>query len=120
MAIDDVHRIPSEAAGYCYSSRIIYADKEHWLGDWVDLFDSNRKLWKSISYYNRAGDVPGYGHMWNGISSSAIDFQNSHETIWCGYANPWRHQPYIDANAPKEYFNGVKYGSPSGLMQILR
>jgi hypothetical protein len=51
---------------------------------------------------------------------AAIDFQNSHETIWCGYANPWRHQPYIDANAPKEYFNGVKYGSPSGLMQILR
>jgi hypothetical protein len=75
MAIDDVHRIPSEAAGYCYSSRIIYADKENWLGDWVDLFDSNKKLWKSISYYNNAGDVPGYGHSGK------------------GFGNPWKTVP---------------------------
>src|ERR1700730_2701800 len=59
MAIDDVHRISSEAAGYGYSSRIIYADKEHWNADWVDLFDSNHKLWKSIAYFNRIGnEVP--------------------------------------------------------------
>jgi Protein of unknown function (DUF1329) len=61
MAIDDVNRIPSEAAGYCYLSRIIYADKEHWNGDWVDLYDSNHKLWKGIAYYNDAGEVPGLG-----------------------------------------------------------
>ncbi|HLW69571.1 MAG TPA: DUF1329 domain-containing protein [Candidatus Binataceae bacterium] len=120
MAIDDVHRISSEASGYCYSSRIMYADKEHWLGDWVDLFDSNHKLWKSISYYNGAGDVPGMGHMWEGISSSAMDFQNSHETVWCGFGNPWKRKPYIDINVPKEYFDGVKYGSPGGLQQIMR
>jgi hypothetical protein len=120
MAIDDVHRIPSEATGYCYSSRIIYADKEHWAGDWVDLYDSNHKLWKSISYYNGAGDVPGYGHMWEGISSSAMDFQNAHETVWCGFGNPWKRKPYLNSNAPKEYFNGTKYGSPSGLMQIMQ
>ncbi len=58
-AIADIHRIPSEAAGYCYSSRIIYADKEHWNGNWVDLYDSNHKLWKSIAYYNDAGNVAG-------------------------------------------------------------
>src|SRR5215472_13218514 len=28
MAGMDAHRIPSESAGYCYSSRILYADKE--------------------------------------------------------------------------------------------
>jgi hypothetical protein len=27
--------------------------------------------------------------MWEGVSSSAMDFQNSHETIWCGFGNPW-------------------------------
>jgi len=64
--------------------------------------------------------VPGYGHMWEGISSSAMDFQNSHETVWCGFGNPWKRKPYIDGNTPKEYFNGVKYGSPSGLSQIMR
>ena len=68
-AIVDVHRIPSESAGYCYSSRIIYADREHWNGNWVDLFDSNKKLWKAISYYNDAGDVPGLGSAWDGVAS---------------------------------------------------
>jgi hypothetical protein len=119
-SIVDVHRIPSEAAGYCYSSRIMYVDREHWLGNWVDLYDSNHKLWKSISYYNNAGEVPGIGHMWYGVSSSAMDFQNSHETVWCGFGNPWKRNPYIDVNVPKEYFDGVKYGSPGGLMEIMR
>ncbi|MGH7837008.1 MAG: DUF1329 domain-containing protein, partial [Candidatus Binataceae bacterium] len=68
MSIDDVKRIPSEAAGYCYSSRIIYADKEHWNSDWVDLYDSNHKLWKSITFYNKSVDVPHYGHEWGGVS----------------------------------------------------
>jgi hypothetical protein len=120
MAVDDVQRIPSEAAGYCYSDRIIYADKEHWNADWVDLFDSNRKLWKAISYYNGSGDVPGLGHIWNGVASSAMDFQNEHETVWSGFGNPTKTGPWFDNNVPKEYLDGVKYGSPAGLMMILR
>jgi len=120
-AIADIHRIPSEAAGYCYSSRIIYADKEHWNGNWVDLYDSNHKLWKSIAYYNDAGEVAGgYGHMWDGVSSMAMDFQNQHETVWSGFGNPSSTKPYLDTNAPAEYMDGVKYGSPGGLQQIMR
>jgi hypothetical protein len=120
-ALVDVHRIPSEAAGYCYSSRIIYADKEHWNGNWVDLYDSNHKLWKSIAYYNDAGEVKGgYGHMWDGVSSMAMDFQNQHETVWSGFGNPSATKPFLDTNAPAEYMDGVKYGSPGGLMQIMR
>jgi hypothetical protein len=119
-AIDDVHRIPSEAAGYCYSSRVIYADKEHWNGNWVDLYDSNRKLWKSIAYYNNAGNVPGLGDAWDGVSSMAMDFQNQHETVWSGFGNPAKRRPYLDSNAPKEFTDGVKYGSPGGLQMIMR
>ncbi len=119
-AVVDVHRIASESAGYCYSSRIIYADREHWNGNWVDLYDSNKKLWKAISYYNDAGDVPGLGSAWDGVASTAMDFQNSHETVWCGFGNPWKRKPYLDNNAPKEYLDGVKYGSPGGLMMIMR
>jgi hypothetical protein len=120
MAIADAHRIPSEAAGYCYSSRILYADKEHWNADWVDLYDANRKLWKSISYFNDIGDVPGLGHTWDGVSSMAWDLQNQHMTLWSGFGNPMKIKPYLNNNAPKEYFNGVKYGSPAGLMQIMQ
>jgi hypothetical protein len=115
MAIEDIHRIPSEAAGYCYSSRIAYVDKEHWNSDWVDLFDSNRKLWKSISYYNDADNIPNIGHSWSGVSSAAIDFQNSHETIFSS-----KGQPYLGINAPVQYRDGVRYGSPSGMSMILR
>ncbi|HKV54987.1 MAG TPA: DUF1329 domain-containing protein, partial [Candidatus Binataceae bacterium] len=120
MAIDDVHRIPSEAPGYCYSSRVMYIDKEFWDGMWVDLYDSNRKLWKTISYLDDFGDIPQLGHSLDGVSSVAWDLQNTHMTVWCGYANPGKHKPFINFQAPKEYFNGVKYGTPSGLMQILR
>jgi len=120
MAVDDVHRIESEAAGYCYASRIIYADKEHWNADWVDLYDSNRKLWKGIAYYNGSGDVPGLGHIWNGVASMAMDFQNSHETVWSGFGNPAKAGPVFDHNAPAQYLDGVKYGSPGGLMMIER
>jgi hypothetical protein len=120
MAVDDVHRIASESAGYCYSSRIIYADKEHWNADWVDLYDSNRKLWKSIAYYNGSGDVPGLGHIWNGVASMAMDFQNNHETVWSGFGNPNKAGPMFDNNVPKQYLDGTKYGSPAGLMMILR
>jgi Protein of unknown function (DUF1329) len=120
MVIDDVHRIASEAAGYCYSSRIMYVDKEFWDGDWVDLYDSNHKLWKSIAYFNDIGNVPGLGRTWDGVASMAWDLQNVHCTVWSGFGNPGKQKPYLDFNAPKEYFNGVKYGSPSGLMQILR
>jgi hypothetical protein len=120
-SIADAHRIPSEAAGYCYSSRILYADREFWSADWVDLYDSNRKFWKAIVYYNVVGNVPNIGYEWKAISESvAWDFQNSHETVWSDHGNPFGKGMMINQNVPKEYLDGVKYGSPSGLMQIMR
>ena len=120
-AIDDVTRIPSEASGYCYSHRILYADHEFWSANWVDLYDSNSKLWKAIAYLNQIAKVPGGGYQWRDIAESmAMDLQNTHETVWSSYGNPQKQGVLIDFNAPKEYFDGVKYGSPSGLMQILR
>ena len=120
MAVVDVHRIPSESSGYCYKHRVMYAEKELWNGDWVDLFDGNDKLWKSISYYNDIGNVPNLGWTWDGVASAAVDFQNSHETVWCGFGNPWKRKPHLNANVPKEFLNRVKYGSPSGLMEIMK
>jgi len=55
-AIDDIHRIPSEGRRFTayVPAGIMYADKEHWLGDLgLICFDSNNKLWKSISYYKQ-------------------------------------------------------------------
>jgi hypothetical protein len=60
------------------------------------------------------------GRTWDGVASMAWDLQNTHMTVWSGFGNPWKRKPYLNFNAPKEYFNGVKYGSPAGLMQIMR
>ena len=84
------------------------------------MYDTNNKLWKSIAYYNDIGKVPGLGWTWDGVSSMAMDFQNSHETVWSGFGNPWKRKPFLDSNAPKEFFNGTKYGTPAGLMQIMK
>jgi hypothetical protein len=91
-AIADIHRIPSKAAGYCYSSRIIYADK--------------------------GGNVPGLGEASDGVSSMAMDFQNQHETVWSGFGNPANKKPYLNTNVPKKYVDGVKFGSRPGLIQL--
>jgi hypothetical protein len=120
MSIIDAHRIPSESSGYCYSSRVMYIDKEYWGATYVDLYDANHKLWKMIDYFADYGDIPDLGVSLNGVSSVAYDLQNTHMTVWCGYGNPWKKKPYINSQAPKEFYNGVKYGTPSGLMQILR
>ena len=47
-------------------------------------------------------------------------FKTSHETIWSGFGNPTKSGPLFDHNAPEEYLDGVKYGSPGGLMMIER
>jgi hypothetical protein len=126
MTIDDIHRIPSEAAGYCYSSRVLYIDKEHWNGDWADLYDSNRKLWKSIAYFNDIGKgtpVKGLDEVSSmefNVSSMAWDLQNTHATVWSGYGNPWKRGFYLNNQSPREFRDGVKYGSPAGLSQIMR
>jgi hypothetical protein len=120
VSIVDVHRIPSEASGYCYSSRVMYLDRENWSTFWNDNFDSNKKLWKLFAYENAMGDVPGLGHTWVGIGAMSWDIQNSHSTIWSSWGNPAHKSHYIDNAAPKEYLNGIKYGSSAGLMELMR
>jgi Protein of unknown function (DUF1329) len=119
-AVIDVHRIPSEASGYCYGDRVMYLDKEVWQTYWNDNFDSNHKLWKVFAYENAFGDSPGLGHTWVGIAAMAWDVQNTHMTIWSSWANKDKKGFYLNQQVPGEYRNGVKYGSPSGLMQIMR
>ena len=32
---------------------------------------------------------------WDGVASTAMDFQNSHETVWCGFGNDKKIKPYL-------------------------
>ena len=100
-AVIDVHRIPSEASGYCYGDRVMYLDKEVWQTYWNDNFDSNHKLWKVFAYENAFGDSPGLGHTWVGIAAMAWDVQNTHMTIWSSWANKAKKGFFLNATGPR-------------------
>ena len=120
VSVIDVQRIPDLQAGYCYGDRVMYITKEGYWALWSDLFDSNHKLWKLQFWGPELRDLPQLGHTVGGVSALTWDMQNTHATYWAGMGNPWKREPFIDSQVPAEYRDGTKYGSPGGLMMILR
>jgi hypothetical protein len=119
--IINIHRIPSEAAGYCYAKRIEYIDEETARSLWEDLYDSDRNLWKvTLSAYHPR-KVPGtdgetiYGR----FAASTWDLQNQHATLG-NSTDPSGRLIMFNAEVPREFDDVTQYSSPSGLMQIMR
>lgn len=117
----DIHRIPSEAASYCYSKRIDYIDEETMRNLWEDLYDSRRQLWKVTmsAYYPRK--VPGtdgetiYGR----FAAATWDLQNRHATF--GYSTDSNGRLIaFNSEVPKRVDNVISYSTPAGLTQIMR
>ncbi|MGA7760245.1 MAG: DUF1329 domain-containing protein [Candidatus Binataceae bacterium] len=117
----NIHRIPSEAAGYCYAKRIEYIDEETARSLWEDLYDSNRNLWKVTlsAYFPR--QVPGtdgetiYGR----FAASTWDLQNQHATLG-NSTDPSGRLIMFNAEVSREFDNVTQYSMPGGLMQIMR
>ncbi|HVC43828.1 MAG TPA: DUF1329 domain-containing protein [Candidatus Binataceae bacterium] len=118
--IIDVRRIPSESAGYCYGSRVMYVDSHFHYATWIDIYDSNLALWKMFWLGPRASTVPGVGHVTvNSVSASVWDVQNEHMTF-LSTTDEHGVGPKFNSDAPPEYHDYTKYSSPSGLMEIFR
>jgi hypothetical protein len=117
----NIHRIPSEVAGYCYAKRIEYIDEETARSLWEDLYDSNRNLWKVTlsAYYPR--QVPGtdgetiYGR----FAAATWDLQNQHATLG-NSTDPSGRLIMFNAEVPREFDDVIQYSTPAGLMQIMR
>jgi hypothetical protein len=117
----NIHRIPSEVAGYCYAKRIEYIDEETVRSLWEDLYDSNRNLWKVTlsAYYPR--QVPGtdgetiYGR----FAAATWDLQNQHATFG-NSTDPSGRLIMFNAEVPREFDDVNQYSTPAGLMQIMR
>jgi hypothetical protein len=120
----DIRRLPSERAGYCYSHRLNYVDKELYLGDWVDLYDEVGKLWKSYYTPIARSTLPGFQGplpVFGGVST-IWDQQSGHLSITI----------FGNSNDPVKYngacgnyhgvnFNDVrKYASISALNEVLQ
>jgi hypothetical protein len=119
--VDDIRRIPQERSGYCYGSRVMYVDKEFFYSLWNDLYDSNMKLWKAQFWGPKVRPVPGLGRViTNAVGAASYDLQNLHATYYSSAGNPLSHEPFFNSDAPAEYHDGIKYGSPSGLSQIMK
>lgn len=118
--IIDVRRIPSEAAGYCYGSRVMYVDSHFHYATWIDIYDSNLNLWKIFWLGPRAATVPQVGHVTtNSVTGSVWDVQNEHMTFLSTVDGDGV-GPSFNSDAPPEYHDFTKYCTPSGLMQIMR
>jgi hypothetical protein len=116
----DVRRVPSDSKGYCYGSRIMYVDSHFDYGIWVDIYDSNLKLWKIFWNAPRAADVPQVGHVTtNSTTGGMWDVQNEHMTM-VSTVDAAGVGPKFNQDAPAEYHDYNKYATPGGLMQIFR
>jgi len=117
----DVRRVPSERAGYCYGSRIMYVDQAYAYADWIEIYDQNLELWKIFGGgAAHVVDVPGVGRVvTNSVVSGGWDIQNDHASYFSSIDKAG-HEPFFNQNAPKEYQDLSRYSTPGGLMQILQ
>ena len=119
----DIRRIPSESPGYCYGRRVLYIDTYYHTGHWDDLYDTNMKLWKvALLAVPDAAKVPGVpGGRAPGLDGffTLWDIQNDHLTVITGL-NEIGEGYFVNSNAPKEFQDLVRYGTPGGLSQIMK
>jgi Protein of unknown function (DUF1329) len=118
----NVHRIPSEAPGYCYSKRIIYVDKETARELWNTIYDSTGSLWKIYMDAYHPRKVPGTDGetIFGRFFAIGWDLQNDHISL--GYEDGSNFGDMIGMNSevPKGYDDVSLYSSPGGLMHIMR
>jgi hypothetical protein len=115
--IVDVKRVPSKLAGYCYGNRRINLDAVDYHMSGEELEDMGGKLWKIFFQYQRE-HPNGYGDLYEtgatDYLANVTDLQNTHYTIsdtFNGQSN---------TNAPEAYWDVARYGSPTGLLEIMK
>ena len=116
-------RVPSERAGYCYGSRVLYVDKEAYSAIWAELYDSQGKLWK-IDYDPQGQvSVPGVGREWSNTGWGVMmDVQNAHLTrVHLSGAGRGRQANSNCRNLDGHDFTNLdRWSSVRGLAEIVR
>ena len=116
--IVDAKRVPSKLAGYCYGNRRMYIDTTDYHMSGEDLYDMGGKLWKILFLFSRE-HPNGYGDMFETGSGNYVitvmDLQNVHQSVTeemiANFAN---------TDAPRQYWNVGRYGTPTGLLEIMK
>ncbi len=117
----NVHRIPSEAAAYCYGKRNIYVDKETARFLYDDEYDRIGKLWKVFITGYHPRKVPGSDGetVFGRFFAATWDLQNQHVSLGYNTDQTGRYVMF-NTEVPKQFDDVSKYSTPGGLMQIMR
>jgi Protein of unknown function (DUF1329) len=115
----DVRRVPSESAGYCYGSRILYEDSYNHYALWEDVYDAYLRLWKIALVAPRDTKAPSLGLVPASVTSCIWDIQNGHMTTGTT-EDKYGHDVSINADVPGEYRDLAKYSTPGGLIQVMK
>jgi len=120
----DVRRVPSQRAGYCYGSKIMYVDKQFYHELWEEIYDLNLQLWKIVRIHPHPAEVdPGQGPipLDGSLIESFWDVQNDHVShVFTANPDGRTDSLTYDHGAPKQFDDLSKYSTPGGLMQILQ
>jgi hypothetical protein len=115
----DVRRVPSERAGYCYGSRVIYEDSYDHYALWEDVYDAELRLWKLALVAPRYTKAPDLGLVPASVTSCIWDVQNDHMTTGTTQDKDG-HDVSINSAVPTEFQDVAKYATPGGLGQIMK
>ncbi len=114
----DAKRVPSKLPGYCYGNRRMYIDTSDYHMSGEDLYDMAGKLWKVLFLFSRE-HPDSYGGVFETGSGNYVitvmDLQNSHQSV-----TEEMTANFANKDAPKEYWNVERYGSPTGLLEIMK
>jgi Protein of unknown function (DUF1329) len=115
-----VSKLPAYASGYCYGKRVLYVDKQFSAPLWEEMYDMKMAPWKFLGLFLRTCNVPGIGPV-NSCGSELEaywDVQREHATFFNDPAEG--HPLYTNEDAPKDYFDLVRYTTAPGLNLIMR
>jgi Protein of unknown function (DUF1329) len=114
-------RLPQFAAGYCYSERVIYVDKENYFGAGeLDLYDAPGRLSKTQLAFLYPVPIPASGGdvvelLVGPYIGLLVNFRNKHVTV-----SPYLRSCLDGECAADGYLDIRRYASPEGLMKIMQ
>jgi uncharacterized protein DUF1329 len=112
-------RVKEKLPGYCYGIRRMYIDAQDFKLEGEALYDMGNKLWK-IEWLDSRLHPNGYGDVFESGSgnymSNVIDLQNSHMSV----ADETNGTNLTNTEVEPALWSVARYGSPTGLLEIMK
>jgi Protein of unknown function (DUF1329) len=115
----EARRVKEKLAGYCYGNRRMNIDARDYHLPGQELYDMGNKLWKIEMLFSRL-HPNGYGDMFETGSgnyvSSVMDLQNVHLSA----GDELNGTNYANTDVDPALWSVARYGSPTGLLEIMK